>query len=222
MLYNSFKRLTLSSAEDNIKVRYSFTKNISCYKRTNIESSCLKRFFKNRWVKCYLVEFLAIDVFSFFGTLRKQPTFCNSITGFPATSSPGCFPPEPRKSALGTRLGFPRNKACDGVAKCRLFSVSSASSLITSPYGHFFLSKKTCRNTIGSPATRNQCESHRAQNSVNMGILFRTSNDSGWGRALHWELFAIWVNPSENFHRGGVPSILNRQIQTESSMRSFS
>ena len=38
----------------------------------------------------------------------------------------------------------------------------------------FFLSKKNCRNTIGSPATRNQCESHTAQNSVKISILFRT------------------------------------------------
>ena len=55
---------------------------------------------------------------------------------------------------------------------------------------------------------------------LKIGILFRTWNDSGCESFT--ELFAIWVNPSENFHGGGVPSILNRQIQTESSMRSFS
>ena len=126
MLFNSFKRLILSSSEDNIKVR--------------ILSLKISVVIKEQTSECYLVEFLAIDVFSFFVTLRKQPTFRNSITGFPATSSPGCFPPG--KSALGTRLGFPRNKACDGVAKCRLFSVSSAPCLPASPYEHVFLVKE--------------------------------------------------------------------------------
>ena len=142
MLYNSFKRLILSSAEDNIKVRILSLKISGVIKEQTLSHHVCKDFFKNGWVKCYLVEFLAIDVFSFFGTLRKQPTFRNSITGFPATSSPGCFPLEPGKSAMGTRFGFPRNNACDGVAKCRLFSVSSASSLPASPYEHLFLVKE--------------------------------------------------------------------------------
>ena len=55
---------------------------------------------------------------------------------------PRAFPLIFKGKALGTRLGFPRNKACDGVAKCRLFSVSSASNLPASPYEHVFLVKE--------------------------------------------------------------------------------
>ena len=64
------------------------------------------------------------------------------------------------------------------------FPCQAPQASLPHPKSMFFLSKKTCRNTIGSPATRNQCESHRAQNSVKIGVLFRTWNDSGWGRAL--------------------------------------
>ena len=54
------------------------------------------------------------------------------------------------------------------------FPCQAPQTSLPRPTSMFFLSKKTCRNTIGSLATRNQCESHRAQNSVKIGILFRT------------------------------------------------
>ena len=148
--------------------------------------------------------------------------FATASPGFPQPRLQGAFLQSQGKAPWEQGWVSREIKPVMGSRNVGYFPCQAPQASLPHPTGTFFLSKKTCRNTIGSPATRNQCESHTAQNSVNMGILFRTSNDSGWGRALHWELFAIWVNPSENFHRGGVPSILNRQIQTESSMRSFS
>ena len=132
-----------------------------------------------------------------------------------ATASPGFTQLRPQ----GFFLNFLREKpwgrgwvSCEikpviGSRNVGYFPCQAPQTSLPHPTSMFFLSKKTCRNTIGSPATRNQCESHRAQNSVKIGILFRTWNGSGCERFT--ELFAIWVNPSENFHGGGVPSILN-------------
>ena len=148
-----------------------------------------------------------MDVSSFFGTLRKQPTFRDSIAGFHATSSPGLFLNFLREKPWGRGWVFREIKPVMGSRNVGYFPGQAPQTSLPHSTSMFFLSKKTCRNTIGSLATRNQCESHRAQNSIKIGILFRTWNDSGWERFT--ELFAIWVNPSENFHGGGVPSILN-------------
>ena len=132
-----------------------------------------------------------------------------------ATASPGFQQPRPQ----GFSLNFLREKPWGrgwvsreikpvmGSRNAGYFPCQAPQASLPHPTSMFFLSKKTCRNTIGSSATQNQCESHRAQNSVKIGILFRTSNDSGCESFT--ELFVIWVNPSENFHGGGVPSILN-------------
>ena len=135
--------------------------------------------------------------------------FATASLGFPQPRPQGAFLQSQEKAPQGRGWVSREIKPVMGSRNVVYFLCQALQTSLPHPTSMFFLSKKTCRNTIGSPATRNQCESHRAQNSVKISIVFRTWNDSGWGRALHWELFAIWVNPSENFHGGGVPSILN-------------
>ena len=146
--------------------------------------------------------------------------FATASPGFPQPRPQGAFLQSQGKAPWGRGWVSREMKPVMGSQEVSYFPCQAPQVSLPHPTSMFFLSKKTCRNTIFSLATRYQCESHRAQNSVKIGILFRTWNDRGCDSFT--ELFAIWVNPSENFHGGGVPSISNRQIQTESPMRSFS
>ena len=133
--------------------------------------------------------------------------FATASPGFPQPRPQGAFLQSQEKAPWGRGWVSREIKPVMGSRNVVYFPCQAPQASLPHPTSMFFLSKKTCRNTIGSPATRNQCESHRAQNSVKIGILFRTWTDSGCESFT--ELFAIWVNPSENFHGGGVPSILN-------------
>ena len=109
-----------------------------------------------------------------------------------ATASPGFPQPRPqgfslnflREKPWGRGWVFREIKAVMGSRNVGYFPCQAPQTSLPHSTSMFFLSKKTCRNTIGSPATRNQCESHRAQNSDKIGILFRTWNRQRLRRAL--------------------------------------
>ena len=110
--------------------------------------------------------------------------FATASPGFPQPRPQGAFLQSQGKAPWGRGWVSREIKPVMGSRNVGYFPCQAPQASLPHPTSMFFLSKKTCRNTIFSPATRYQCESHTAQNSVKIGILFRTWNWQRLRRAL--------------------------------------
>ena len=99
--------------------------------------------------------------------------FAKASPGFSQPRPQGAFLQSQRKAPWGRGWVSREIKPVMGSRNVGYFPCQAPQASLPHPTSTFFLSKKTCRNTIFSLATRYQCESHRAQNSVKIGIGVR-------------------------------------------------
>ena len=84
--------------------------------------------------------------------------FATASPGFPQPRPQGAFLQSQGKAPWGRGWVSREIKPVMGSRNVGYFPCQAPQASLPHPTGTFFLSKKTCRNTIGSPATRNQCE----------------------------------------------------------------
>ena len=145
--------------------------------------------------------------------------FATASPGFPQSLPQGAFLQCQGKAPWGRGWVSREITPVMGSRNVDYFPCQAPQASLPHPTSMFFLSKKTCRNTIFSLATRYQCESHTAQNSVKIGIFLSLGLeiDSGWG-----ELYRTKSKSVRKLSRRCYTEIFERQLQTKSSMRSFS
>ena len=85
--------------------------------------------------------------------------FATASPGFPQPRLQGAFLQSQGKAPWERGWVSREIKPVMGSRNVGYFPCQAPQASLPHPTGTFFLSKKTCRNTIGSPATRNRCES---------------------------------------------------------------